>query len=203
MNRLMELGLQWMSLFGVVLDRVTLAVKMPLVDVEGSRVIEGLQALRIASFTEKSPTKQAWAAKLFHGAKSTPVIGGWTASARFEHRQKGGLTYSELLPASTKFTTPLNAFLTSSCPTPKFTMPHVSISQSQSQTACGDPFPYKPPVVKDYKSDLDNKPGHIRVAEREGTKNGKEKAKPERYTIEAGEIKDYFVSLIAEGISTD
>ena len=86
---------------------------------------------------------------------------------------------------------------------PDVFMPDVRISQSQSQTVRGDSLTYKSHVVKDYESDLDNKPGHIRVAEREGTKNAKEKAKPERYTIEAGEIKDYFVSLIAEGISTD
>lgn len=47
-------------------------------DSEG-RVIEGLQALRVGSPSEVLPGKQAWAAKLFPGAKATPVTGGWTA----------------------------------------------------------------------------------------------------------------------------
>ena len=55
---------------------------------EGSGVIEGLQALRIAPSTETIPAKQAWAAKLFPGAKPTPVVGGWTAPTRFEHRSR-------------------------------------------------------------------------------------------------------------------
>ena len=55
---------------------------------EGSGVIEGLQALRMAPSTEVVPTKQAWAAKLFPGAKPTPVVGGWTAPTRFEHRSR-------------------------------------------------------------------------------------------------------------------
>lgn len=42
-------------------------------------VIQGLQALRVKSSTDMVPGKQAWAAKLFPGAKPTPVIGGWTA----------------------------------------------------------------------------------------------------------------------------
>lgn len=42
-------------------------------------VIQGLQALRVKSSTDTVPGKQAWAAKLFPGAKPTPVIGGWTA----------------------------------------------------------------------------------------------------------------------------
>ena len=46
--------------------------------VEGG-VIQGLQALRIKSSTDVVPGKEAWAAKLFPGAKPTPVIGGWTA----------------------------------------------------------------------------------------------------------------------------
>ena len=57
-------------------------------NVEGSGVIEGLQALRMAPSTETVPTKQAWAAKLFPGAKQTPVIGGWTAPTRFENRSR-------------------------------------------------------------------------------------------------------------------
>lgn len=56
---------------------------------KGSGVIEGLQALRMASPTETVPTKQAWAAKLFPGAKPTPVTGGWTAptSTRPDYRR--------------------------------------------------------------------------------------------------------------------
>ena len=42
-------------------------------------VIQGLQALRVKSSADMVPGKQAWAAKLFPGAKPTPVIGGWTA----------------------------------------------------------------------------------------------------------------------------
>ena len=56
---------------------------------DGSGVIEGLQALRMAPSTDVVPTKQAWAAKLFPGAKPTPVIGDWTAPTRFENRSRG------------------------------------------------------------------------------------------------------------------
>lgn len=49
---------------------------------KGSGVIEGLQALRVASPIETVPTEQAWAAKLFPGAKPTPVTGGWIAPTR-------------------------------------------------------------------------------------------------------------------------
>lgn len=49
-------------------------VKVP----EGG-VIEGLQALRMEPSTTVSSGKQAWSAKLFPGAKPTPVTGGWTA----------------------------------------------------------------------------------------------------------------------------
>ena len=54
---------------------------------EGS-VIEGLQALRVESSIEAVPAKQAWAAKLFPGAKPTPVIGGWTAPTRVRHHSR-------------------------------------------------------------------------------------------------------------------
>lgn len=56
---------------------------------KGSGVIEGLQALRGGPPTEPVPTKQAWAAKLFPGAKPTPVMGGWTTpiSARPGYRR--------------------------------------------------------------------------------------------------------------------
>ena len=57
-------------------------------NVEGSGVIEGLQALRTAPSPETVPTTQAWAAKLFPGAKPTPVVGGWTAPTRFESRSR-------------------------------------------------------------------------------------------------------------------
>ena len=49
--------------------------------VSGSGVIEGLQALRVEPSTAVVPGKQAWSAKLFPGAKPTPVTGGWTAPA--------------------------------------------------------------------------------------------------------------------------
>ena len=42
-------------------------------------VIQGLQALQMKSSNDLVPGKQAWATKLFPGAKPTPVIGGWTA----------------------------------------------------------------------------------------------------------------------------
>ena len=54
---------------------------------KGSGVIEGLQALRVGSSTEMVPAKQAWAAKLFPGAKPTPVTGGWIAPTRPEYRR--------------------------------------------------------------------------------------------------------------------
>ena len=57
-------------------------------NVEGSGVIEGLQALQMAPSAETVPTKQAWAAKLFPGAKPTPVVGDWTAPTRFENRRR-------------------------------------------------------------------------------------------------------------------
>ena len=50
-------------------------------NVLGGNVIEGLQALRVESSIAVPSGKQAWSAKLFPGAKPTPVIGGWTASA--------------------------------------------------------------------------------------------------------------------------
>ena len=48
-------------------------------DVPGGSVIEGLQDLRIETSTTRPSEKQAWTAKLFPGAKKTPVTGGWTA----------------------------------------------------------------------------------------------------------------------------
>ena len=69
-------------------------------------------------------------------------------------------------------------------------MPDVKISQSQSQTVRGDPFPNKSPVVENYESDMKHQPLYIRVvAERERTEEGKEKAKPKRYTIEPEKSK--------------
>ena len=56
-------------------------------NVEGSGVIEGLQALRTEPSPEVVLTKQAWAAKLFPGAKPTLVTGGWTAPTRAENRR--------------------------------------------------------------------------------------------------------------------
>ncbi len=43
-------------------------------------VIEGSQALRVDSSNSVVSGKQAWASKLFPGAKPTPVTGGWTAT---------------------------------------------------------------------------------------------------------------------------
>ena len=51
-------------------------------------VIEGLQALRLENSPAVLPGKQAWSAKLFPGAKSTPVTGEWTAPTRApDHRR--------------------------------------------------------------------------------------------------------------------
>lgn len=50
-------------------------------------VIEGLQALRIEPSTAVPSGKQAWAAKLFPGAKTTPVTGGWTAPTTPDYRK--------------------------------------------------------------------------------------------------------------------
>ena len=41
-------------------------------------VIEGLQALRVESSSATPAAKQPWSAKLFPGARPTPVVGGWT-----------------------------------------------------------------------------------------------------------------------------
>ena len=46
---------------------------------QGGSVIEGLQALQMGSSNTVVPGKQPWAAKLFPGAKPTPVTPGWTA----------------------------------------------------------------------------------------------------------------------------
>ena len=53
-------------------------------------VIEGLQALRVESSSSPAipPGKQAWSAKLFPGAKPTPVTGGWTAPVVPDLRRK-------------------------------------------------------------------------------------------------------------------
>ena len=48
-------------------------------NVTGGGVIEGLQAIRLRNSPAVPSGKQAWSAKLFPGAKSTPVTGGWTA----------------------------------------------------------------------------------------------------------------------------
>lgn len=49
----------------------------------GGGVIEGLQALRMMEPSTAVPSgKQAWSAKLFPGAKPTPVTGGWTAPTK-------------------------------------------------------------------------------------------------------------------------
>ncbi len=50
-------------------------------------VIEGLQALRVESSNAVIPGKQAWASKLFPGAKPTPVTGGWTAPTTPSYRR--------------------------------------------------------------------------------------------------------------------
>ena len=47
------------------------------VALEGA-VIEGLQALRAESSSATPAAKQPWSAKLFPGARPTPVVGGWT-----------------------------------------------------------------------------------------------------------------------------
>ena len=46
--------------------------------VQEGGVIEGLQALRVESSSATPAAKQPWSAKLFPGAKPTPVLGGWT-----------------------------------------------------------------------------------------------------------------------------
>lgn len=51
-------------------------------------VIEGLQALRLENSPAVPPGKQAWSAKLFPGAKSTPVTAGWTAPTRAPDRRR-------------------------------------------------------------------------------------------------------------------
>lgn len=55
--------------------------------VSGGGVIEGLQALRVESSTAVPSGKQAWTAKLFPGAKPTPVTGGWTAPTTPDFRR--------------------------------------------------------------------------------------------------------------------
>lgn len=55
-------------------------------NVSGGGVIEGLQALRMGPSSASPSEKQAWAAKLFPGAKPTPVIGGWTAPTAPNYR---------------------------------------------------------------------------------------------------------------------
>ena len=55
-------------------------------------VIEGLQALRVDSSNAVIPGKQAWASKLFPGAKPTPVTGGWTAPTTPSYRRSIALS---------------------------------------------------------------------------------------------------------------
>ena len=55
--------------------------------VSGGGVIEGLQNLRMESSTADPSGKQAWSAKLFPGAKPTPVTGGWTAPTTPTYRK--------------------------------------------------------------------------------------------------------------------
>ena len=50
-------------------------------------VIEGLQALRVESSSTTPAAKQPWSAKLFPGAKSTPVEGGWTPPTTPNYRR--------------------------------------------------------------------------------------------------------------------
>ncbi|CAF9918710.1 MAG: hypothetical protein ALECFALPRED_000791 [Alectoria fallacina] len=56
-------------------------------NVPGGGVIEGLQALRLEPSAAVPSGKQAWTAKLFPGAKPTPVIGGWSAPTSPDYRR--------------------------------------------------------------------------------------------------------------------
>ena len=65
--------------------------------VQEGGVIEGLQALRMES-SSATPAKKPWSAKLFPGAKPTPVLGGWTTPVTPGYHRNFSPTPSGLEP---------------------------------------------------------------------------------------------------------